>query len=285
MLLSHFPCLQRAVPQLPEPGQVFALEVSSDVEVLFRVVAAQADTRCVVLTRANKLPSPGLFKAQPLNHHAWKRPMLGGWVSEPPPPELRLVGQVMLRKAEAERVLHPEAWVKLSTKTAALSHKVLPLCGWDLLLRDARLQWRWEHEREAVLAEDALAEREKAAKFEAALAAAGKRKATLQRKGVASLSNKRFFAAWKGAVPAAMLNDAEAAMRAAVISLEGKSAKQATRRLATLVRTFNELDGRHGRQFDTIDREDIMEAIGTVAFACGVPDEVFDEVIDGERDF
>ena len=67
--------------------------------------------------------------------------------------------------------------------------------------------------------------------------------------------------------------------------LEGKSAKQATRRLATLVRAFNKLDGRHGREFDTVDREDIMEAIGTVAFACGVDDDVFEDVIDAERDF
>ena len=248
---------------------------------LFRVLAAHGDTRCVVLVRREL----ERFEPQPLNHHAWKRPMLGGWVSEPPPRELRTAGQVPLRKGEAERVLHPEVWVKLSTKTAALSHKVLPLCGWDLLLRDAKLQWRWDHERAAVLAEDAKAEREKTAKFEAALAAQGKRKATLQKKGVSSLTRKRFFAAWKGAVPAAMIKDAEASMREAVLSLEGKSAKQAARRLAALVRTFNKLDGRHGRSFDTVDAEDIMEAIGTVAFACGVADEVFDEVVDAERTF
>jgi hypothetical protein len=268
------------VSTLPHPGELLALEVSKGVEVFFRVLAAHADTRCVVLVRELERLEP-----QPLNHHAWKRPMLGGWVSEPPPPELRAAGHIPLRKGEAEQVLHPEVWVKLSTKTAALSHKVLPLCGWDLLLRDAKLQWRWDHQRAAVLAEDAKAEREKTAKFEAALAAQGKRKATLQKKGVSSLVRKRFFSAWKGAVPAAMIKDAEAAMREAVLSLEGKSAKQAARRLATLVRTFNKLDGSHGRTFDTIDREDIMEAIGTVAFACGVADEVFDEVIDAERDF
>ncbi len=265
---------------LPEPGQLYALEVSKGIEVFFRVLAAQGDTRCVVLIGDRESREP-----QPLNHHAWKRPMLGGWVSEPPPPALRSLGTVKLRKGEAEQVLHPEVWVKLSTKTAELSHKVLPLRGWDLLLRDARLQWRWDHERAAVLTEDAKAELEKTAKFEAALAAAGKRKATLQQKGVSSLSKKRFFAAWKGVVPAAMIKDAEAAMREAVLSLEGKSAKQATRRLATLVRTFNKLDGRHGREFDTVDREDIMEAIGTVAFACGVDDDVFEDVIDAEREF
>lgn len=273
--------------KLPEPGALYAFEVSKGLDVVFRVVAALGQTRCVVLTRhaGPPLETPELFQVQPIAHHGWNRPLLGGWVSEPPPSELRALGLVPLRKGEAERVLHPETWVKLARKTAELSHKVLPLCGWPLLLRDARAQWRWDHQRAEVLAEDAIAEKEKKAKFEAALAAQGKRRATLQTKGVASLRRKRFFAAWKGAVPAALIKEAEAAMREAVISLEGKSPAQAARRLARLVRTFNSLDGQHGRSFDTADSEDIMDAVGTVAFACGVEDSVFDEVIDSVREF
>ncbi len=267
---------------------MFALEVSKGVEVLLRVVAAAGKTRCVVVTKHSgpRLErAPALFEVQPFAHHNWNRPLLGGWVSEAPPVGLRSLGVVPLRAGEAERVLHPEAWVKLAKKTAELSHKVLPLCAWGLLINDARTQWRWDHQRAEVLAEDAKLEREKKAKFEAAIAAQGKRKATLQTRGVASLKRRRFFGAWKGAVPKAMIAEAEAAMREAVLSLEGKSPAQAARRLAKLVRTFNELDGSHGRSFDTIDREDIMEAVGTVAFACGVEDSVFDVVIDGERNF
>ena len=102
---------------------------------------------------------------------------------------------------------------------------------------------------------------------------------------MASLRRKRFFTAWKGAVPAAMIRDAEASIREAVLSLEGKSPAQAARRLSKLVRTFNALDGHHGRIFDTIDAEDIMDAVGSVAFACGVDVAVFDDVIDAVRDF
>ncbi len=271
--------------KLPVTGEVFALEVSKGLDVLFRVVASLGKTRCVVLTRASSLGSPLLFEAQPHSHHSWNRPQLGGWVSQGPPGELRPLGVVVLRKGEAERVLHPEVWVKLDRKTAELSRKVLPLVAWSSLVDDARAQWRWDHQREAVLAEDAQREREKKSLFEAALAAQGKRRATIQKKGVASLKRKRFFAAWKGAVPPAMIKEAEAAMQAAVSSLEGKSPAQAVRRLSTLVRTFNKLGGRHGRSFDTSDREDIMDAVSTVAFACGVEDEVFDEVIDAVRDF
>jgi hypothetical protein len=282
LLLRHFPGLQRAhVSKLPEQGEVFALEVSKGVDVLLRVVAALGKTRCVVMTK----PADGAYEVQPIAHHGWNRPMLGGWVNEPAPPQLRSLGVVPLRPGESDQVLHPETWVKLPKKTAGLSHKVLPLCAWDLLVRDATLQWRWDHQREQVLAEDAKAEREKKNAFEAAIAAQGKRRATLQKKGVASLKRRRFFAAWKGAVPGALIREAEAAMRDAVLSLEGKSPAQAARRLATLVRTFNKLDGHHGRRFDTTDAEDIMDAVGTVAFASGVDDVVFDEVIDAVREF
>ena len=147
------------------------------------------------------------------------------------------------------------------------------------------MQWRWDHERATVLAEDAKREREKKSKFAAAVAAQGKRRATIQKKGVASLRRKRFFAAWKGAASAALMNESETAMRDAVLSLEGKSPAQAVRRLTTLVRRFNRLEKEHGVTFDTIEREDIMEAVSTVAFACGVEDSVFDEVIDAVREF
>jgi hypothetical protein len=279
------------VSKLPEPGEVFALEVSKGTEVLLRVVAALGKTCCVVVTRHSGPPvkkapqSAELFEVQPVAHHDWNRPQLGGWVSEPAPSELRPVGALPLRSGEAERVLHPETWVKLAKKTAELSHKVLPLCGWGVLISDARTQWRWDHERAVVLAEDAKLEREKQSRFEAALAAQGKRQATLQKKGVASLKRKRFFAAWKGAVPAAMISEAETAMREAVWSLEDKSPAQAARRLAMLVRTFNKLDGHHGYAFESTDAEDIMEAVGQVAFACGVEDAVFEDVIDAVREF
>jgi hypothetical protein len=273
------------VSKLPESGDVFALEVSKGLDVLLRVVGTLGKTRCVVVTKASSLDSRELFELQPFSHHHWNRPMIGGWVSEAAPPELRALGAVALRPGEAERVLHPETWVKLPKKSPALSHKVLPVIGWSILLDDARRQWRWDHERAAVLAEDAQVERENEAKFAAAIAASGKRKATLQKKGVGSLKKTRFFAAWKGAHPTALIKEAEAAMREAVLSLDGKTPAQAVKRLSKLVRTFNTLDERHDHPFDTIDREDIMEAVGTIAFACGVGDDVFEEVIDAERDF
>lgn len=277
--------------KLPEAGDLFAFEVSKGHDVVLRVVAALKDTRCVVVTKHSaptlqRAPkSKAVFEVQPHSHHSWNRQVLGGWVSAPPPANVRLLGRLPVRPEEAERVVHPEVWVKLPMKPPGMAAKVVPGSSWDQLTEQARLQWRWDHEREAVLAEDAKNELAKQAKFNQAIAAQAKERQKLEKQGVVALKKTKFFAAWKGAVPPPMIKAAEAAMQEAVRSLDGKSPAQSTRRLAQLVRTFNQLDGQHGRRFDTIDREDIMEAIGTVALACGVPDEVFDEEIDAERDF
>jgi hypothetical protein len=268
---------------LPSPGDVFAFAVSAPdgVEVLLRVVDAQAGACCVVMTRACAplKKTRALFEVQPLAHHAWNRPVLGAWVTGGPPPTVKRVGAVPLRAGEAERVLHPERWVKQVVKTKADAQRVVSLASWDVLLRDVRLQWRWDHERAAVLAEDAARQRQQESALVAALAAQGRQRETLSRRGVAALARRRFFGAWKGSAPRALISEAEALLRDAVTALVGKTPAQATRRLTQVVKRFNALDGAHGHTFDTIDREDISDALGTVALACGVDDETFEEVL------
>lgn len=100
-------------------------------------------------------------------------------------------------------------------------------------------------------------------------------------KSLAALKRERFFSSWKGFVPADAIRKAEAAVQEAIESLDGKSPTQAARRLATLVRTFNNLDFDKG----SIERETIMDAVEVLASACGVDEEAFEEIIDAERDF
>ena len=276
---------------LPEVGDVFALEVAPGVDLLLRVVEAHDASRCVVATRYAgprlvRVPrSAALFEVQPLTQRAWNRPMLGGWVATEAPPALRLLGYVAVRPVERARVLHPAPWLKIAVKTKALADQVLPLTAWDALLRDAKDQWRWDHARAALLAEDASQERRQFASFAAALNAPGRAQEEVEVLGVAALKKKRFFAAWKGAAPVKVITAAEALLRDAVTTLQGRTSKQATRQLTALVRAFNRLHGQHGHVFDTDAREDIMEAVGTLARACRVDDETFDEIIDAAREF
>lgn len=145
---------------LPKLGDVFQFEVKPGVAMLFRCVAQEGDGRCVVLTRWSgppraKVPSPvTVFQVQPLKHHQWDRPMIGGWVTVQPPESVTRIGTVKLRAVEPKRVLHPRVWVTAKKQTPAMAKKVLPMASWESLMRDARAQWRWENEHAAVLAED-----------------------------------------------------------------------------------------------------------------------------------
>ena len=153
--------------QLPKAGDVFQFEVKSGVAMLFRCVAQEGDGRCVVLSRWFGEPrktvpsSPSLFTVQPLKHHQWDRPMIGGWVTTPPPDAVVKLGMVKLRDVEPRRVLHPRVWVTAKKQTPTMARKVLPMASWDSLVRDARAQWRWKNEHAAVLAEDEAVQRAK----------------------------------------------------------------------------------------------------------------------------
>ena len=104
-------------------------------------------------------------------------------------------------------------------------------------------------------------------------------------RGTSARSNTHYSSSWKGFAPAAVIREAEAAVQNALVSLKGKSPAQAARRLSTLVRSFNKLDGTHDFSFGTIERETIMDAVRAIASDSGVEDAVFDDVIDAARDF
>ena len=252
--------------RLPAPGEVFTFEVSPGTCVLFRVVDEVADTRCVVLTRwsgarPKKVPTAKtVFEVQPLKHHQWDRPMIGGWVREPPPEDVAPLGKVRLRRGEKTRVMHPREWVNATVKSAAAGKKVLPIASWDGLLREALAQWRWDHDRAAVEAEDAQRE---AAKQEAVLAAAQELLAartpvgpepTATRPSLDALAKETFFDHWSHA-PAVVREMLEREVQAALKALR---AGAGTRALKQLARRFEALNGEHGYSYDTIDEEELV---------------------------
>lgn len=274
--------------KLPQAGEVFAVRVaaSNANEVALRVIDVCEGAACVVMTTwSAKGPLPKIFTLQAFDHHSWNRPVLGGWVQRPAPAEVRLLGVVPVRAAERARVLHPKLWLAMREKTAAMSKRVLPLVSWDGVLIDARAQWRWLHERAAVLAEDARAQALSQSKLFAAAAKQHAQRKRLLGSGVEGLQKKRFFAAWSGAVPKRMQTAAERLLRSAVTPGSELSKPEWIRRLISVVEAFNELDGSYGHDFSTPDTEDIMEAVALVATACGIDDDTFDAEIDAVREF
>lgn len=148
---------------------------------------------------------------------------------------------------------------------------VLGLSGWPWIAGTILRQWRWDHDRDAVLREEAEG-RVRAAEIEKVAAAERKRK--LDVLTLTSLRAERPFAGWRGTHSAKLVAAARATFRTMIdglIALGPKPTADASRPvLQACVERFNELDGQHDHFVDTIEREDICEHFARVVHAAGV---------------
>ncbi len=249
-----------------------AFEVVPSQWALLRVLAREGDEACVVMTRwsgkagtslAALRRAPSVFAPQPVSHHSWQRPVLGGWVKEPPPPALRSLGVAALKAGEGAQVLHPAAFVNAPVKTAALTARVLPLASWAHVLEQARKQWRWDHDRVALLREEEAAQIDRVAALQQAMATQLAAQARRDARGLEGLARHRFFPAWKAEKPAPLHRAAEGLLRDAVKTLRASSGRGAAKVLREVVAGFNALHARY--DFDSADAEDVMEAIEHLA--------------------
>lgn len=274
-----------------QPGELLALDVAPSRWAVLRVLAEERGDLCVVMTRwsgPSRTPlealrrAPTLFELQPLSHHKWARPAVGGWLKPPPPASLSQLGKVPLRAGEAAQVLHPSAWVNAPRKTAALAARVLPVMRWDELIDQARKQWRWEHDRPALLREEAAAQVERVAALQQAMARHAEAEQAQEAAGLDGLVRFRFFPAWKAEKPAALHRAAEKLLRDAVTELRALPPRSAPKRLRAVMAGFNALHARY--DFDSADAEDIVEAVDRVARAAKLGPAQRD-VLDALRDF
>lgn len=272
----------------PEVGDVLAYEVSEGRAVLLRVVAQVDDACCVVLSRwqgkpPKKVPTAkALFEVQPLKHHQWDRPMIGGWVREPLPPEVRVVGRVAVKRPERARVMHPRDFVNAVKKTTAMGQRVLPMASWFGVLRDAKAQWRWDHERDEVLAEEKAAQDVKLEAYEAAVEQLKAEKLRQATRSFDEWKSQRFFETWSHA-PAALVTQLEAAMQATVTQLEREADPLPA--LRELMKKFNVLNGAAGHEFDGADGEELAQAAELLAQAAGLDAERFEDDVLSLRSF
>lgn len=210
------------------------------------------------------------FRApQPLTHHDWGRTsgrVIGGIVTKRAPRGLRFVGNVPPAPAE----------LGLLEELAASG------AGFDWLVLQARLQWRWDHDRAAVLAEDRRAELAQERTYEREQQRAERRREALRRAGPRALLRRRWFTDFTPRT----LRDAARAECARLVSelvAQARVPRKDAAALARSVRRFNALDRRFG--LDTIDREQIMDALEQIGDACGVPAGTFDRVVEAAREF
>jgi hypothetical protein len=142
-----------------------------------------------------------------------------------------------------------------------------------LLGHQTLLQWRWDHERDAVLAEDAAAELAKKRAAEAAQAAHVP--ATLP-----ALRREKHFADWRPDQPRELIAASRAIVYAAIDELRvlpsSRRASHAKKALAKAARAFNRLEAKHHFIY-TIEREDIDAALFAIAEACGLDEATYEK--------
>jgi hypothetical protein len=190
---------------------------------------------------------PRLTTILHLTHHSWGNTPCLTWVSDAVPADALRLGKLPVRAAEA--------------RTQCNSYG-----GWDRI--QPLLQWRWDHEREAVLAED---ERDRQQR-EAAAAQARVAYLPAVGKSLEELREETPFPGWSGYTDPVNLRRARRFIRDGINELLalGPGADDAEKLdvFRRCVERFNASDV----DIDTIEREDICELLDRIADAAGLTD-------------
>jgi hypothetical protein len=174
-------------------------------------------------------------------------------VSEPPPASFRKLGKIELPKKD------------LKTDSGSFA-------AWNSLPLQVLAQWRWDNEREAVVAEDI--ERDRNAAREQARRGE-QRKQYLAKVTLAELAQKDLFPQWDEYPPPAARRETLKTMHELIEQLRNDpklTASAARAHLETYVRKLNRLDQLHGGFIETVERDDICEVFEEILAAAKFPE-------------
>jgi hypothetical protein len=147
-------------------------------------------------------------------------------------------------------------------------------CSWDALRESVLMQWRWDHEREAVLAEDAV----KAAEFNARRAEIERqRRESLKELTYAKFRQQELFPGWGPPTPQTMIAASRKLMTDTATRLESLGPnpdREAARAvLRDCILAFNRLDEENDHWIETVEREEICSHFYELAHIAGFDDE------------
>lgn len=198
-----------------------------------------------------------------LTHHSFRDEPCLVWVGEPVPATVTRLGVI------------PPTHEEASLPCAAFS-------GWEFLPHAVLLQWRWDHERDQVLAEDKAEERAK----EAARERQRRAYEPLLPDTLQDLRLKTPFPGWAGYVKPAALRGSRRLIRDLLDALTalGPEASEPARldELYQCVERFNLLDG-DDQFIDSIERDDICALLDEIGAMIGLDD--YGEDLDGNREW
>lgn len=259
---------------LPEPGTVFAMPLADGRTGICRVLKRVMNDRlpCVLVVASDwiadeppALRDPAVRRTLMLTHHRWsgKPEML--WIGEPPPKEFRKLGCIeVLRK---------------DTKAD---------CGsfgyWDALPLSVLNQWRWDHDREKVLTEDAA---RKVLETKKQAGALRKRAEYLATVSFTDLLAKDLFPTWGTYPPRASKEGCQQIVGVFIRTLDAAPKPLlcdfVREKLKECVQSINRLDSEQNGFIETVEREDLCEVLEVVLNAAKFPD--LTESIEDWRDW
>jgi hypothetical protein len=258
---------KRTYPTLPKSGDAFLMPLEDGRFGVCRVLRENtAEERkghgCPQIlvaaspwigTAPPDLNDPILREIHHLNHHSWNDPNLL-WVSDPPPESFQHIGTIKPTPGDKRRKCYGSG-------------------GW-FFAGQLEMQWRWDHDREAVLREDREYEEQQAREYEEA---EKRRREHLDKLTLASLRKKRRFTDWKDFVPARAATACRALFREtvdAIINLGAKPKKRDIRAiLKQCVQRLNKLDAEYDHFIETTAVEDLCGEIDEIAHVSGLGEE------------
>lgn len=197
------------------------------------------------------LDEPELRATLILSHHAWQDRPEVVWVHDPMPDDFILVGRIDLAADD------------LAAASDSFS-------GWQSVPLQALTQWRWDHDRDALLREEARTAAEQAERRRRRAEARAERMRLLT---LDALAGRVWFESWGVADRGVPLGECRSAMARLVSEL--RAAPRLTlavvkKLLKQSVTHLNRLDSEF-HFITTIEREDLCEAFEQVACAARCP--------------
>ncbi len=262
----------REKPKSPEVGDTFAVSLENGLYTACRVLRSGSSDqpfssfKDVTLVASadwfgDHVPSidePRLRKTLRLNHHTWTDRPNVRWVPGRPPKQFKKIGHI------------PPTAEDLKTSNHSFDRWDIGLTAWNAFQIQPLLQWRWDHDREALEAEDRIEKAEEARKIEEAKR---DRSAYLSTVTLNQLLDKTRFAHWRRLVkpkPLAKSRDLFSRAIGKLISI-GRNATEESKLnvLRELIEGFNSLDAEF-TFIETEEREDICLEVDAIAHACGL---------------
>ncbi len=256
--------LKKKKTSLPVRGSAFAVPLEDGRYTVCRVLTnarndlerSSIDSVLVTCSQwvGSEVPDsndPELIPMLHLTHGSWKNKPVLIWIEKKIPADFISIG--MIEPTEKEKTFESPSHAE-----------------WIFIQFQALRQWRWDHDREALQAEDVEKKSEEGRQRAQEVKARNKYLKTIT---LAQLLDHQFFPQWKQYPPRKAITASRIIMNETIVELIelGDSATQADRMqcLQNCIESFNLIDKKM-EFIETVEREHICSEFEAIVHACGL---------------